>query len=143
MSAIEPVSGTGPVIVYDGDCPLCSRYVRMARLRESAGPVTLINAREADHPTVAAIHRAGLDLDAGMVVILDGQMHHGAQAMALLSALTTRSGPFNRLMRLAFGSPRRARLLYPPLVFGRLLLLRLLGRGRIGSAPPPADGPAS
>jgi len=33
-------------IVYDGDCPFCSRYVRLVRLRDAIGPVALVNARD-------------------------------------------------------------------------------------------------
>ena len=33
-------------LVYDGDCPFCSRYVQYLRLRQAAGPVRLVNARE-------------------------------------------------------------------------------------------------
>ncbi len=128
LSPPLPGAATGPVIIYDGECPVCTRYVRMARLREAAGEVTLVNARERDHPRVAEVRARGLDLNEGMVVLLDGQMHYGSDAMVVLSALSTRSGLFNRMMRVAFASPRRARWLYPVLVRGRLLLLRLLGR---------------
>ncbi|MGB0498379.1 MAG: DCC1-like thiol-disulfide oxidoreductase family protein [Rubricella sp.] len=114
-------------IVYDGECPFCSAYVRMVRLREAAGPVTLIDARSG-HPLVERIVAAGLDLDKGMVVEADGRLHHGDEAMTMLALMTTRSGLFNRLVRLGFAGPRRARWLYPPLVAGRNLTLRLLGR---------------
>ena len=33
-------------IVYDGDCPFCSRYVALVRLREAVGQVVLANARD-------------------------------------------------------------------------------------------------
>ena len=33
-------------IVYDGDCPFCSRYVKLVRLREALGSVDLVNARD-------------------------------------------------------------------------------------------------
>lgn len=124
---------SGPTILYDGDCPFCSRYVRLTRLSAAAGPVRLIDIREGGDE-VAAAQAAGLDLDQGMVVILDGQLHHGDRAMLLLASLTTGSGLFNRLMRAVFRSPLRARILYPVLVAGRNLTLRLLGRRKIAAA---------
>ena len=124
----------GVTIVYDGECPFCAAYVRMLRLREAAGPVRLVDAR-GDDPVVAGLMAAGIDLDDGMAVIMAGDVHHGAEAMTVLSLLTTRSGAFNRAMRLLFARPGVARALYPPLVAGRNLALRVLGRGKLGDTP--------
>ena len=33
-------------LVYDGDCPFCSAYVRFVRLRDAVGTVHLVDARE-------------------------------------------------------------------------------------------------
>ncbi len=121
----------GPVIVYDGECPFCAAYVRMTRLRESAGPVRLVDAR-AGGAEMDEVRAAGLDIDRGMVVKLDGRLYHGDAAMTALALLTTRSGTFNRIMRGLFARPGIARLLYPPMVAGRNLTLRLLGRTPIG-----------
>jgi predicted DCC family thiol-disulfide oxidoreductase YuxK len=123
----------GPVVVYDGECPFCAAYVRMTRLRESAGPVTLVDARTGEHPVLGRIRERGLDLDRGMVVELDGQLHHGDAAMTALALLTTPSGAFNRAMRAVFRRPGLARVIYPPMVAGRNLTLRLLGRRPIGA----------
>ena len=34
------------VLVYDDDCPVCSNYVQMLRIRESIGELKLVNARD-------------------------------------------------------------------------------------------------
>lgn len=122
----------GPVVVYDGDCPFCSSYVRMVRLRQAAGPVTLVDARGDGHPVLARVRAEGLDLDRGMVVELGGRLYHGDAAMTVLAALTSPIGLFNRLTAWTFRSPGRARALYPAMVAGRNLTLRLLGRRGIG-----------
>ncbi|MXU65350.1 DCC1-like thiol-disulfide oxidoreductase family protein [Oceanomicrobium pacificus] len=119
-------------IVYDGECPFCSAYVRMVRLRDAVGPVRLIDARS-DDPLVQELKAAGYDLDEGMAVRLDGRIYHGDECMHLLAMMTTRSGLFNRALRVAFRSERAARILYPPLVLGRNTTLRLLGRSKIGA----------
>lgn len=110
---------TGPLprlrVVYDGDCPFCARYVALMRLREGH-EVRLVDARR--EPEVAAAY--GLDLNAGMIVDLDGAVHHGAAAVALLSRLSRRPGPL--------ASDRLARVVYPLMRAGRALALRLLGR---------------
>jgi predicted DCC family thiol-disulfide oxidoreductase YuxK len=122
----------GPVVVYDGECPFCAAYVRMTRLRESAGPVTLVDARSGDHPVLGEIAREGLDLDRGMVVRMEGRLYHGDAAMTALALMTTPSGAFNRAMRALFRRPGLAQVIYPPMVAGRNLTLRLLGRTPIG-----------
>ncbi|MFQ6547974.1 DCC1-like thiol-disulfide oxidoreductase family protein [Aestuariibius sp. 2305UL40-4] len=114
-------------VVYDGECPFCRAYIRMVRLREATGGVELVDARS-DHPVLERIAAAGLNLDTGMVVELDGQLLHGDQAMTALAGMTTRSGAFNRLVRGLFRRPGLAKVVYPPMVAGRNLTLRLLGR---------------
>jgi hypothetical protein len=65
---------------------------------------------------------------------MDGVLYHGDACMNRLALMSTGSGAFNRLNRLLFASPGLARLLYPPLVAGRRLSLRLLGRSTIDEA---------
>ena len=117
-------------IVYDGQCPFCSRYVQLVRLRETLGRVRLIDARKGG-PEVQEVRQAGLDLDDGMVLKLDGRLYHGAECINMLALLSTPSSGFNRLNAALFRSPTASRLLYPVLRAGRNAVLRLLGRGKI------------
>ena len=117
-------------IIYDGQCPFCTAFVKLLRLREAVGNVELIDAR-GDHPVVNEIRARGIDLDEGMVVALNDQFLHGDVAMTMLAAMTTRSGWFNRILRFGFSQPTISKLLYPPLVVGRRLTLKLLGRRAI------------
>ncbi len=103
------------LIIYDGDCPFCSRYAAYQKLREEYD-VRLVDARA--EPKLAASY--GLDLNEGMIVDLDGRVHHGADAVRLLSALSQRPG----LLR----HERVAHALYPFLRFARNMALKLLGR---------------
>ena len=118
------------LIVYDGQCPFCSRYVELVRLRQSLGQVRLINAREGG-PLVDELQRAGVDLDEGMALKLDGRLYHGHDCIHMLALLSTPSSAFNRLNAALFRSPRAARLLYPVWRTGRNAALRLLGRSKI------------
>jgi predicted DCC family thiol-disulfide oxidoreductase YuxK len=123
----ERLDDAGLVIIYDGQCPFCSAYLRVLRLRDAAGPVRLVDAR-GDDPSVRAAREAGFDLDAGMVVTSGGTIRHGDEAMHLLALLSTPSGLVNRMLARAFRSARVARLLYPALAAGRRATLALLGR---------------
>jgi predicted DCC family thiol-disulfide oxidoreductase YuxK len=137
MFAIDPkqdsAAGRDLWVVYDGECPFCSSYVTLYRIRQQTDRVHLIDARSAD-PIVSEVRRAGYDLDIGMVVKFEGRLYHGAEAMTVLAILGGDGTIFNRLNRMLFRHPRLARALYPWLVRGRLLVLRVLGRKLIGNA---------
>jgi predicted DCC family thiol-disulfide oxidoreductase YuxK len=134
MAMATPAPRDGAVIVYDGDCPFCSRYVALVRLRDSVGPVRLVNAREPD-PLVDELRDAGYDLDEGMVLRYGGRTYHGADCIMMLAMLSTPVGPFNRVNAAIFRSPTASRLLYPVLRTCRNAVLRLLGRTRIADMP--------
>jgi predicted DCC family thiol-disulfide oxidoreductase YuxK len=119
-------------LLYDGECPFCSSYVSYVRLRETAGPITLADARK--YPALVAEAKAlGFDIDFGMVLKLDGQYYFGGDCIHALSLLTTPSGWFNRVNRALFKSKMAARVAYPILRTGRNLALLALGRRRIGA----------
>ena len=136
MSPDSPESESGGAndlwVVYDGECPFCSNYVMLYRLREGFARIHLIDART-KHPILAEIRARHLDLDDGMVVKLSGIFFHGHEAMHVLALLGGQQTFFNRLNRLIFSRPKLARWLYPYLVRGRLIALWLLRRPLIGA----------
>lgn len=124
----------GNWLLYDGECPFCSRYVIHVRLREAVGAIALANARE--HPAlVEEVRRQGFDVDTGMVLKLNGAYYHGADCIHALALLTTRAGWFNRINSIVFRSKAISRLIYPVLRAGRNLTLRLLRRSRLQPSP--------
>ncbi len=118
-------------LIYDGECPFCSRYARLTRLRETVGPLRLIDARERT-PEVEAAAEAGYNLDRGMLLSLDGRLYHGADCLNRLALLSSRSTWFNRLAYALFRHERLSRLAYPVLRAGRSAALRLLNREPLG-----------
>jgi predicted DCC family thiol-disulfide oxidoreductase YuxK len=119
-------------VVYDGDCPFCSRYVTLLRVNAALGPITLVNAREGG-PLVDRIRQRGLDINDGMVLALDGEFHHGADCVHRLALLSTPSNLFNKLNAMIFRSPVASRALYPLLRTGRSIVLASLGRRKVGA----------
>lgn len=117
-------------LVYDGECPFCARYVAMTRLRDSAGSLSIINARE-PHPIVNALIADGYDLDDGMVLKAGDTIYHGDRAIHALALMSSQVGWFNRLNFLVFRSSALSRFLYPIMRAGRNTVLRLLRRQKI------------
>ena len=114
------------LLVYDGECPLCSNYAQFLKLKQSVNELTLIDARQGG-PVVEEIRALPHDLNDGMVAVVDGRYYIGHEALNVLALLAESRGVFNRFNRLAFSSPVAARLGYPWLKLGRWLLLKLRG----------------
>ena len=122
-------------IYYDGDCPFCSRYVRLLRLRQAAGVVKLVDLRD-DARIRRDLEDGGLDPDQGMIVETGGRRFGGADAVNALALLSTSSDLFNRANRFLLSSPPLAGLIYPILRSGRWLTLFLLGRDGLAEEDP-------
>jgi predicted DCC family thiol-disulfide oxidoreductase YuxK len=126
-TTISMPSMTDIELVYDGDCPVCRAYVQMHRLRQSAGNVRLIDARQ--HPDVVdAYARRGIDLNRDFVLKLDGAEYIGGAAMFALSSIAARHAFIRRLNARVFASNVTSRAIYAVLRVSRWALLLLIGR---------------
>ena len=117
-------------VIYDGACPFCSDYVRYQRLQARADAVELVDARA--RPEVLAEH--GIEpreMEDGMVVIADGEVHRGAAATHVLACLSeTPQKWWVREIAFLNRSSAAARLAYPVLRVGRRIALAWLGISR-------------
>jgi predicted DCC family thiol-disulfide oxidoreductase YuxK len=121
------------VVIYDGDCPLCSTYIRVTRLSKAVGRPTLVNARERPE-LVRTLAENGVNLDVGMAVYYEGRLYAGSDAVHLLALLTTPVDLANRLAAAVLGRRSLSRGLYPFLRAGRNLLLKLKRRPQLTAA---------
>lgn len=119
-------------LVYDGECPMCRRYVRWQRIRKEVGELELIDARQ-DSEARQELSAMGIDLDQGFALQIGERWYHGSEALHRLTLLGTRSGVFNRLMYRLFANQGRTARLYPLLKACRNGLLRALGKKPIGN----------
>ncbi|RJG05271.1 DUF393 domain-containing protein [Noviherbaspirillum cavernae] len=120
----------GNYILYDGDCPFCSNFVKLVRLKKAVGPVTLLNMRE-NTDLASHYRRKGYNLDQGMLLHLGGEDYWGADCMNRIALLSSDSDVFNKLNAVVFRHKRLSKLIYPLLRAGRNVTLWLMGRGRI------------
>ncbi len=122
------------LLIYDGECPFCSRYVQMLRLRDSID-LQLLDARllekGGDATVLHEVIAAGFDLNEGMVLKLGEAFYHGDHCIHVLALLSSSAGWTNRCFAAIFRSRTAARVLYPVLRFFRNLTLRCLGRNKL------------
>ena len=121
MSAISPI-----VLVYDGDCPICSAYCKALAIRQLESRFEIVNARQY-HPILENIKEMELNLEEGFVLKIENEYFHGADAINRLALITTHSGLFNRLNYFIFKSAYLSKILYPFLRTGRSIFLYLMG----------------
>lgn len=117
-------------ILYDGECPFCKNYVKLLQLKDSVGPVRIVNARESS-PELQKAKDKNLDLNLGMVFSYNGQLYHGDQAVNALALLGESKGVFNRLNKWIFSSKSRSNFFYPALRAGRNCALKFKGKPQI------------
>lgn len=118
-------------LIYDGECPVCTAYsCAVAVDGGKAAGIKRINARS-DDELVRQAKAAGIDLDEGMVVLHDGKLFHGADALNIMARLAPNRGFGNRLNKILFSNAAVSRVTYPVLRAGRNALLKLLGRKKI------------
>lgn len=113
-------------IYYDGDCPFCSDYVGFTRLRDAAGQVDLVDLRT-DAAARDRFLAQGADPDQGMIVETGGQVYHGADAMHVLSLMSSGQGLRNAAAAALFRHKTLARAFYPMLRMGRNAVVTAMG----------------
>lgn len=117
-------------VIYDGECPFCTNYIGLMKLRESVANVEIIDART-DHPALRTLADRGYDLNEGMVVIYHGEIYYGKDAVIFLSSLSGGLGLAGRIVSAILRNERRSRYLYPIMKAGRRATLAALGRSKI------------
>ncbi len=120
------------VLIYDKECPACNNYCQWIRIKESVGELTLVDARS-QHQWVDEINQRGLDIDQGMLLIIDEQWYYGHDAIHALALISSPSTLFNRFNAIVFRSKTLSRYLYPCLRSMRNLLLKMLGKTKINN----------
>jgi predicted DCC family thiol-disulfide oxidoreductase YuxK len=119
-------------ILYDGECPFCSRYAWYQSIAQAADKVSLQSLRDVPAPSQALIERFSLDPNKGIIVLATDHQGivtglGGRESMMFLSTLDEQPGWRGTLHRTMRNSSL-ARFAYPLLTTGRHILLFLMGR---------------
>lgn len=117
-------------IYYDGECPFCYSYLKLLRLKETVNNVSLIDVR-ATRNAALFLTRKGFDIDLGMVISLGENFYAGADAIHVLSGLSSSSHRFNVLNAMIFSSRIFSFLLYPFLRMGRNITLFCINKNPV------------
>ncbi len=121
----------GPAtVVYDGECPFCSAYANLLRLRDSVGQVRLVNARDLP-PQLLKELSDSYNLDRGMLFGWNGGLYYGGEAVNKLALLSSDSSLLRKASAWSLSKPAVASALYPLLRFGRNVAITLRGKGAI------------
>lgn len=125
---------SGIWFIYDGECPICHFGAHAFRVRQEYGDLHLLNARtDTHHPLFAEINLRGLDLDAGMVIVANGDFYHGKTALGFMAQYGDDRDWFNRINGALFRSKKISALLYPWMRGFRNLLIMIRGKGWINN----------
>jgi predicted DCC family thiol-disulfide oxidoreductase YuxK len=114
-------------IIYDQECPFCSDFVQILRIKSAGNEVELINARETSTDIISELS-AKYNLDEGMVVKIDDAEYYGDQAALILAVLSTTNTYRGKLYQLILRNKRLASFSYPVLVALRKLYFKLIGK---------------
>ena len=77
-------------LIYDGDCPVCQNYSRHLAIRQAAGSLQLMDARD-DPPIMKEINARKINIDNGFVLNIGDEFYHGGDAIHALALLSTRA----------------------------------------------------
>ncbi len=122
--------GSKLYVVYDGECPFCKQYSKMVRIQKNVGEVILIDVRNPS-AILDEVTALRLDIERGMVVKFAEKIYYGADAINILSVLSSRSDLFNRINYYLFKSKALSYIFYPLLRDYRNIALWILNIPKI------------
>jgi predicted DCC family thiol-disulfide oxidoreductase YuxK len=117
-------------LLYDGDCPFCSSYIKLMKIREHYPDFELINAR-AKSSQLDEAKRLDYNLNEGMLIKLDETYYYGSEAISIINNISTlqqQRGIFFKIHKILFSRRAVTKVLYRIMRIGRLITLKLLGK---------------
>ena len=114
--------------IYDGECPFCNHFAQLLQLKSSIPSLEIIDGRK-KLEKLTELYKQGYDLNKGAILIVDGKIKHGANAINwICSQLNQPDDALLELLRIIFTSNKRSKILFPFLLWSRRLLLTVKGK---------------
>ncbi len=113
------------ILLYDKQCPICERYAMYVDLKKMFN-IRLLNARQ-ELDRVKKLREAGYNIESGFILVIDGEVFQGYEAMMTLERITAPSGVLDRVKKIMLKIPGVGRIAYPIAKFVRFLMLRFKG----------------
>ncbi|MEX0588276.1 MAG: DCC1-like thiol-disulfide oxidoreductase family protein [Cyanobium sp.] len=123
---VERSPSEAPVLVFDGGCPFCRHFAELAELRSGIRGLTIRDGRS-DHDLRQQLREQGWALSEGAVVLAEGRVLHGADAIQWICSHMVPSAPLLQMLGPLLATPGRAKRTYPLLLLARRLALGLKG----------------
>ena len=114
--------------IYDGECPFCNHFAQLLQLKSSIPSLEIIDGRK-KLEKLTELYKQGYDLNKGAILIVDGKIKHGANAINwICSQLNQPDDALLEILRIIFTSNNRSKILFPFLLWSRRLLLTVKGK---------------
>jgi len=116
------------LFIYDGECPFCDHFAQLLQLKSSIPSLQIIDGRK-NLEKLTQLYNQGYDLNKGAILIKDGKIKHGAEAISFIcSELKEPNDSLLRFLRIIFLSNKQSKKIFPFLLWGRRITLTIKGK---------------
>ena len=114
--------------IYDGECPFCNHFAQLLELKKSLPSLQIIDGRK-NLDQLTQLYKQGYDLNQGAILINDGKVLHGAEAINwICTQLNETNDSLLELLRIIFTSRKRSSIIFPFLIWARRFSLTIKGK---------------
>ena len=116
------------LFIYDGECPFCNHFAQLIELKSCLPTLQIVDGRK-NLDQLTKLYKQGYDLNKGAILIIDGKIKHGAEAINMIcSKIKEPDDRLLEILRIIFKSNKRSNLLFPFLLWARRFSLTLKGK---------------
>ena len=109
--------------IYDGECPFCNHFAELLEIKSKINNIKILDGRK-NLNLIGSLLNKGYDLDKGAILLKDGDIFHGAEAInTICKKIKDPSSSLLLLLSRIFQSNKRTKLLFPLLIRARRLAL--------------------
>ncbi len=111
-----------PLFIYDGGCPFCKYFAELVELKSGIDGLNICDGRS-DQVLARYLAESGFSLRNGAVLLVEGNIFYGDAAIHWLCLRMNPSTSLLKLISSLMGSTKRAKMMYPLLLFARRMAL--------------------